>query len=223
MTDPQNSTPSLNTLNDLAAQINRAHSQVEQAFTSAMGHALTAGKLLLEAKKQLKHGKFKPWIKANFKFSDRMARAYMRVAEKFPGLPDEERQRVADMSLRGVLKLLATPKDKTSTQSDEPPEQPDNLVIMLAEVGTADLVAELGTRDSGEAEPALLKLLGRWADAAGKEIIIRPKKAAESEPPEQTPTEKINKDLLNIPPGMDRRGAPSGTNRGDGIPSQSRN
>jgi len=212
----QQAEPETKTLIDLAAQINQAHDQVEQAFTSAMKHALIAGKFLLEAKTQLKHGEFKPWIRDNFEFSDRMARAYMRVAKEFPKLPDEERQRVTDMSLRGVLKLLASPKNKTTAGSDSP-------VINLTDVETVDLVAELETRSPDEAEKALLILVRKWADAAGNEIIVRPKETAAPETSDQTSDEEFKEDLLAIPPSLDRRDEASDTNHDKVIPPQSRN
>jgi hypothetical protein len=215
--------PIPNTLDDLVAQINESHDQVEKACTAAVGHALKAGQFLLEAKGQLNHGEFKPWIEANLDLSDRMARAYMRVAEKFPELPDEKRQRVADMSLRGVLKLLASPKDKADTQSDKQPESPDNIVISLAEVEIADLVAELETRDPRDAEQALLMRVRQWADAAENEIIVRPKKADESETTEQNSTENAKDDLTRIPLSLDRRNVASSANHDEEIPPQPRN
>jgi hypothetical protein len=201
-------------LNDLVTQIKEAHGQVEQAFTAAVGHALKAGELLLEAKSQLDHGKFEPWIKANFEFSGRMARAYMRVAEKFPELPDEKRQRVSDMSLRGLLKLFASPKAG---------RQPKRQLVNLAEVKTANLVAELVARNPRDAEPGLLMLVRKWADAAGNEIIVRPKKTDESETPEHISAEKTKVDLLTNLGKFDRRNEAPGTNYDEEIPSQSPN
>jgi hypothetical protein len=200
-------------LDDLVTQINKAHGQVEQAFSSAMDHALVVGDLLLKAKSQLKHGEFKPWITNNCEFSDRMARAYMRVAEQFPKLPDEERQRVADMSLRGVLKLFASPGSKPRR----------SRVIRLDEVGTADLIAELETREPAEAEQSLFRLINKWADAAGNEIIVRPKMAAASETAEQASDEEMEEDPLAIPPFLDRRDEAPDKNHEEDIPPQPQN
>ncbi len=202
-----------NTLDDLATKINIAHNQVEQAFLSAVNHALVAGDLLLEAKRQVSHGEFKSWIEQNCEFSDRMARAYMRVAEQLPKLPDEERQRVADMSLRGVLKLFASPGSRPRK----------SRVIRLDEVGTADLIAELETREPGEAEQSLFRLISKWADAAGNEITVRPKMAAESETVEQASDEKAEEDLLAMPPYLDRRDETSDANHDEDIPPQPQN
>jgi hypothetical protein len=199
----QQDEPAPDNLEDLAAQINQAHGQVEQAFESAVENALTAGKLLLVAKKQVKHGEFEAWIEGNFEFSSRLARAYMRVAKKLPELPGEKWQRVANMSLRGILKLLASPMDEQS-------EPAGSRVIKLANANTEDLVAELATRDPGEAEEALLTLLRKWADDAGKEIIVRSRSEAESETFDHTPADGAEEDLLCIPPYLDRRGEAGG-------------
>ncbi len=48
-------------------------------MSAALKHALRAGELLSEAKGQLPHGAFGPWLAENFAGSDRTARAYMRV------------------------------------------------------------------------------------------------------------------------------------------------
>ena len=93
---------------NLAAQINDAHRACERAVRDGLGHAIEAGNLLIEVKKQVGHGGFLDWLKSNIDFSERTARGYMRVARN--------RQRVADMSLRDALKSLAEP----SRRADDP-------------------------------------------------------------------------------------------------------
>jgi hypothetical protein len=209
----QQTDPEQNTLVELAMQINGAHAQAEQAFLSGMNHALKVGELLLEVKTTIDHGRFNPWIKDNCDFSDRMARAYMQVARQFPGLPYEERQRVADMSLRGVLKLFASPEGK-----------PRKIrIIKLGEVGTADLIAELETREPDEAEQSLFLLVSKWAAAAGNEVIVRPKMAAASETAEQTSDEESEEDPLTIPPFLDRRDEAPDMKHDEDIPPQPQN
>jgi hypothetical protein len=196
-----------NTLDDLATKINNAHYQVEQAFSSAMNHALEAGDFLLKVKKQVSHGGFAPWIRNNCEFADRMARAYMSVAVQFPKLPDEERQRVADMSLRGVLKLFASPGGRP----------PKSRVIRLGEVGTADLIAELETREPSGGEQSLFRLISKWAAATGNEVIVRPKMAAAFGTTEQTSDGNVKDDPLAIPRFLDKRNEASGANHGENI------
>jgi hypothetical protein len=47
-----------------------------------------------------------PWLKANVKFSERTAQAYMRVAKRWPEL-ETKAQHVADLPYREALKCLA--------------------------------------------------------------------------------------------------------------------
>jgi hypothetical protein len=89
-------------LDDLAGRINQAHQQAQQAASDAVQHAVQAGKLLAEAKAQVEHGQWLPWIAANFKGS---ARTAMHLASKLNALPNA--QRVARLPLRQVVDALA--------------------------------------------------------------------------------------------------------------------
>jgi hypothetical protein len=100
-------------LSDLAAQINHEHEEcmscAEEAIElmrRSVEHAYKAGELLLQAKKRICHGAWKPWIKNNLAFSDRTAQNYMRLAKKWPVLQANP-QRVAGLSYRQVMQLLA--------------------------------------------------------------------------------------------------------------------
>ena len=98
----------------LAAEINREHEQCEQAFTSAVEHAIRCGELLEEAKAQVQHGEWLPWLADHFAASERTARGYMRLAAN--------RQRVADLdapSVRAALAELSEPRD------DQPDPRPE--------------------------------------------------------------------------------------------------
>jgi hypothetical protein len=85
--------------------IRAAHYSAHAAAKSAIAHAIHAGELLLQAKAQLPHGSFGPWLRENFAFSERAARGYMQLA----GLDEANRQRVADLSLRQALDAIAEP------------------------------------------------------------------------------------------------------------------
>jgi hypothetical protein len=92
-------------LSTLAIEIRREVEQAEADFQSAIAHAVRAGELLIEAKGQLKHGEWLPWLAANFPGSARSAQGYMRLAEHA-----EDAQRVAHLGIKGALKQLAAPK-----------------------------------------------------------------------------------------------------------------
>jgi hypothetical protein len=100
-----------NSLADLAARIKVEHEAATSALKDGMRHALACGRLLIEAKEQLKHGKWLPWLNTKCDVSVRTAQAYMRVARAFGALGDDadgaNTQRVADLSFRGALDLIA--------------------------------------------------------------------------------------------------------------------
>lgn len=97
-------------LTDIADQANEYHRRAETAAKSAIEYATEAGKLLIEAKQQVRHGEWMPWLKANVAFSERTAQGYMRVARNT--------KRVADLPLREALKTLAEPKPIEDADQD---------------------------------------------------------------------------------------------------------
>jgi len=64
----------------LAQDIRREHEAAQQAFASAVEHAVRCGELLAEAKAQVRHGAWLPWLAENFLASVRTAQGYMRLA-----------------------------------------------------------------------------------------------------------------------------------------------
>jgi hypothetical protein len=110
----------LTTLLHLAERINAEHDQAGAALKAGLLHARSAGDLLLQAKEQLPHGQWLPWLEANVRFSDRTAQAYMRVARRWMEL--EKAQGLADLTFEGGLKLLAAPAEVVlpaeSTEAD---------------------------------------------------------------------------------------------------------
>jgi hypothetical protein len=94
------------TLADLAKQINEAHRLCEAAMNTGLAHALDAGRLLLEAKRQCQHGTWLPWLKENFKGSKRTAQAYLRLHREYPQLKLKA-HRVALLSMRQAIVNVA--------------------------------------------------------------------------------------------------------------------
>ena len=75
-------------LADIAARINEAYDRVSEArdranafAQSAIEAAVEAGRLLIEAKDQVGHGGWLPWLKANTSVSERTAQYYMKLAD----------------------------------------------------------------------------------------------------------------------------------------------
>jgi hypothetical protein len=102
-----------NSLADLAARIRIEHEACTTALKRGLQHAIAAGELLIEAKAKLnKHGRWLPWLRDHCVMPERTARLYMRLASN-----REQIGNVADLSIRGAIALLATPKGTHSPQT----------------------------------------------------------------------------------------------------------
>jgi hypothetical protein len=75
----------------IARRIDAAHSAVAVALGSAIAHAITAGLLLIEAKRHVRRdkGKWLPWLEANCSVPARTASHYVRLAKHRTKLCDE--------------------------------------------------------------------------------------------------------------------------------------
>ena len=93
----------------LAGRIRAAHQAASTAAQTALGHALEAGRLLAEAREAVPHGGWGDYV-ASCGIADRTASLYMRLHRHRDRL--EDRQRVADLSVRQAARLLAEPKAK---------------------------------------------------------------------------------------------------------------
>src|SRR5690348_11012067 len=94
-----------NSLTSLAARIRVEHEAMAIALKRGAEHAMNAGALLIEAKAQLKHGEWLPWLAEHCAIPERTARLYMRLARNKPEI--EQNGNVADLTLRGALTLIA--------------------------------------------------------------------------------------------------------------------
>jgi hypothetical protein len=117
-------------LGALAAEINAAHYACESALRTGLAYAVRAGELLSEARALCAHGEWLPWLREHFEGSERLARAYMRVAREFPRLEGQIGNGVADLSFREALAALAAPKEST----DEPTGTETESVRAAAEL-----------------------------------------------------------------------------------------
>jgi hypothetical protein len=63
-----------NPLADLAARIRAEHQATVGAMRNCLEHAMAAGDLLLEARAQIPHGRWLPWLAGNCNASDVAAR-----------------------------------------------------------------------------------------------------------------------------------------------------
>ena len=91
----------------LATEIRQEVEAAEASWQDAVAHAIRAGELLIDAKSQVKHGDWLPWLEANFPGAPRTAQDYMRLAANA-----ENARRVAHLGVRGALKELAAPGEE---------------------------------------------------------------------------------------------------------------
>ena len=101
-------------LTTIAAAINEEHALAEQYASMAIHRARRAGELLNQAKAQVPHGQWLPWLAANCpKISTRRAQEYMRVVREWPALQAKYADS-AYLTINDALELLAKPKPEPS-------------------------------------------------------------------------------------------------------------
>lgn len=92
-------------LAELAKRINAAHDAFETGMRQSLTAAAEAGELLINAKEQLRHGEWLPWLSDNFRGSHDMASRYMKLAGRLPEI-EANFANVRNLSLSGALRLL---------------------------------------------------------------------------------------------------------------------
>ena len=116
----------------LAQDIRCEHEAAQQAFASAVEHAVRCGELLAEAKAQVRHGEWLPWLAENFPASPRTAQGYMRLAAQ------PNAQALAHLGIEGALRQLAAPPAVNldeAAELAEPRETPDPITAYIFACG----------------------------------------------------------------------------------------
>jgi hypothetical protein len=126
--------PLANPMADLIKRINEAHEDVRLSLKRTGECAIKAGQLLLEAKKQVRHGSFAEWIATNCAFSERTAQLYMQVARKFPNP-----QNFADFSLTDLMEMLA-PAKLPAIKDEAPTKKDDQLTALIKKKGAFEIL-----------------------------------------------------------------------------------
>jgi hypothetical protein len=88
----------------LSDRINAEHRQLKDCLIRGAHHAVNAGALLWQAKRQCVHGRWLEWIAENCEFSERTAQLYMKLATALPAMANP--QRIADLSLTGAIEMI---------------------------------------------------------------------------------------------------------------------
>jgi len=172
-------------LAEIAAEIRTEHEQGLAAFRRGFDHFLRVGELLRQARAAAGHGRWTAWLLNNTPVSETAARGYIRMAEEFPKLNDENRQRVAGLPWRDALRVIAKkPRDAvsaTSAPATAPSErrlkalseawhdaEPMERAKFQAEVQNLEVRTSPRVADLAKKRPA--SRAARWADAAARAI-----------------------------------------------------
>jgi ParB family chromosome partitioning protein len=127
------SIPAITRIRTLASELEAIGKKLEAIANTALSKAIECGRLLSEAKEQLGHGAWLPWLADNFTFKERTAQRWMKVAE----------EHAADNLKYDSVTLLSEAYQLTTTPrppaiADTPPDEaepdqdeaePDPLVV----------------------------------------------------------------------------------------------
>ncbi len=152
-----------NSLADLAHRIRAEHEAAGASFQRGAKHAMAAGDLLIEAKEQVKHGQWLPWLAEHCSISERTAQLYMRLAKARPEV-EAKAQRVADLSLRGAIAALAPDDmDRGRELADRVREADRNFVdVIIEKVEDQRKLAEMFFAADHEEQAQILDRISRF-------------------------------------------------------------
>ena len=96
-------------LSDLSTQINNHHQRALSLANSSIEYALKCGHALIEAKAQLPHGRWIPWLRGNCPdICTRQVQRYMRLADNWPQIEAERKVHPEEMlTVSGALALIS--------------------------------------------------------------------------------------------------------------------
>jgi hypothetical protein len=188
-------------LESLADRINKHHRDVNTAVGRALNHARMAGKLLAEAKAKAGHGRWLPWLEANFEGTERVAQMYMRVAVRWEEI-EANTKSVSDLTLSEALKSISAPQTFELTRerveggltwgsrgSDEPAEQSSDRVGPLPSVdekrAVVEAVAEANDTTFADARRHHADQVSAVRDAVERRAIEREDKGEAFSPEER--------------------------------------
>jgi len=168
---PASVTPPKPSLDDLAGRIKVSHSEIV-AVMSGKGlvfKAIEIGKQLKQAKDDLEHGKWLPWLE-QCDLKERTAQRYMRLVEHKAKIDDylaeNKSVTVTDLTLNKAYKLTAKEEEKEEEEKEEEQqkEQPTDPVELSDEVDELadeliDKLKELKAENLENAEAAAAELV----------------------------------------------------------------
>lgn len=137
-----------NSLADLAARIKSEHEAVAIALKDSVRHAIAAGEMLLEAKKQVgQHGQWLPWLREYCTISERTAQLYMRCAKNRTAIEEQIRNGVADLSLNEAAAMLSLSSDMKKLfdfmRQVERLTDPEEIMQLCLDLGVAQFIGKV--------------------------------------------------------------------------------
>jgi Protein of unknown function (DUF3102) len=127
------------TLADLAAAINDEHVAAESAAAEAIHRARHAGELLLQAKAQLQHGQWLPWLTANCTVGARQAQRYIRLTQNWDTLLNTTS--TSHLGIDAALRMLAAPTDNAEIAQDRDAALIECLRLLKSRLSIVELLA----------------------------------------------------------------------------------
>ena len=152
--------------------------QGESKAADALECVHQSGLRLIAAKRLLPHGQFEPYLAQNWHDSLRKAQMYMQVAGGWSQI-EQKRNTVADLSLRGAVRLVATPKPAqvTDASKPKPPQAPPQAAASAsdAEVTQWQRAIDEASQRAAQAESQLqaATYVNEGAERAAREIVSR--------------------------------------------------
>ena len=154
------------TLDQLATEINAAHAAAQALSSQAVERAHDAGIWLNQAKAQVEHGQWLPWLAEHCPaVAVRTAQAYMRLAQDWPKLESEIRNGVAHLNFRQAIKLLSAQKPANLTKK-RLPKPPAKYATPVADLPKPE--PPRPASKPGAFEAALAKLTTQFDAAIGE-------------------------------------------------------
>jgi hypothetical protein len=183
-------------LADLGAAIEAAHREVGHLVTATLEKARHAGELLAEAKRQVPHGGWLPWIEANCKIPARTAQLYVQIAANWvavlahPGYPE--------LTLQEASRAGREPQPNTQPvayfgPADEVCDQLEVAARAMREVSDSlrdDAASDTWTIDGLAEASRLAEECGRLAHAVMIDAMSDLGEVLKQLPPEARPSGK---------------------------------
>jgi hypothetical protein len=137
-----------NSLTVLAARIRAEHEAVRGLLHAVVERAMAAGDLLIEAKAQVPHGQWLPWLQDHVQISERTAQLYMRLAKNRAEIEKaKSAMHVADLTLNQAAAVLTLSSNIEKLfdfiKQLERLSDPEEIMQLCLDSG----VAQLGTID----------------------------------------------------------------------------